>query len=204
MARPRSLWRMTVRMASRPGGYGGGVYPAPRRSVPEQIREDMIQLVIKPTVPAGLLDENTKFYVNPTGRLVIGGPQGDSGLTGGRIIVDTYGGSAPTAAARSPARTPPRWTGPPLAPAGCQERGGRRLARTAARCSWPMPLAWPGPSKRAGGDFRHRQGIRHKLEEAVEKVFDLRPTPLSGTWICASPSTASWRPTATWAVRIWA
>ena len=61
----------------------------------ERIRRDMIELVVKPTVPAELLDENTKYYVNPTGRFVIGGPQGDSGLTGRKIIVDTYGGSAP-------------------------------------------------------------------------------------------------------------
>ena len=54
----------------------------------------MIELVIKPTVPAELMDENTKIYVNPTGRFVIGGPQGDSGLTGRKIIVDTYGGAA--------------------------------------------------------------------------------------------------------------
>ena len=64
-------------------------------ATPEQIRRDLIELVIKPTVPAGLLDENTKIFTNPTGRFVIGGPQGDSGLTGRKIIVDTYGGSAP-------------------------------------------------------------------------------------------------------------
>ena len=58
----------------------------------EQLREDIIKYVVKPIVPENMIDENTKFFINPTGRFVIGGPQGDSGLTGRKIIVDTYGG----------------------------------------------------------------------------------------------------------------
>ena len=60
----------------------------------EQIHKDIIEQVINAVVPAEMLDENTKYYINPTGRFVIGGPQGDAGLTGRKIIVDTYGGMA--------------------------------------------------------------------------------------------------------------
>ena len=61
----------------------------------EQLREEILDQVIKPTIPVELLDANTKYYVNPTGRFVVGGPMGDTGLTGRKIIVDTYGGAAP-------------------------------------------------------------------------------------------------------------
>ena len=60
----------------------------------DQIREDVINQVIRPVVPADLIDANTKFFINPTGRFVVGGPMGDAGLTGRKIIVDTYGGIA--------------------------------------------------------------------------------------------------------------
>jgi S-adenosylmethionine synthetase len=61
----------------------------------EQLRKDVLEKIIKATVPADLMDENTKFHINPTGRFVIGGPMGDAGVTGRKIIVDTYGGYAP-------------------------------------------------------------------------------------------------------------
>jgi S-adenosylmethionine synthetase len=61
----------------------------------ETLREDLIEKIIQKTVPASMMDKNTKFYINPTGRFVIGGPQGDAGVTGRKIIVDTYGGAAP-------------------------------------------------------------------------------------------------------------
>ncbi|EKC47499.1 methionine adenosyltransferase, partial [human gut metagenome] len=74
----------------------------------EQLRADVMEKVIKATIPAELLDENTKYYINPTGRFVVGGPQGDSGLTAARSSSTPTAATHATAAARSPARTPAR------------------------------------------------------------------------------------------------
>lgn len=100
----------------------------------EQIREAVIEEIIKPVLPSHMLAE-TKYLVNPTGRFVIGGPQGDCSLTGRKIIVDTYGGAARTAAARSRARTRPRWTVRPPTPRATWPRTWwRRAWRANARC----------------------------------------------------------------------
>ena len=109
-----------------------------------KLRADMIELVIRPTIPAELLDEQTRYLINPTGRFVVGGPQADSGLTGRKIIVDTYGGSARTAAARSPARTRRRSTAAPPTPRATWPRTSLPPdSPSAASCSWPTPSAWP-------------------------------------------------------------
>lgn len=110
----------------------------------EQIREDMIRLVIKPTIPPELLDDKTKIYINPTGRFVIGGPQSDSGLTGRKIIVDTYGGSAPHGGGCFSGKDPTRSTvRPPMRHAGLQRILWPHTLPPAVRCSWPMQSALP-------------------------------------------------------------
>ncbi len=142
----------------------------------EKLREDIIREVVMPTVPQNLIDEDTKFYINPTGRFVIGGPQGDSGLTGRKIIVDTYGGYArhgggafsgkdPTKVDRSAAYAS-RWVAKNVVAAGLAKRCEVQLA---------YAIGVAKPVSVMVDTFGTNTVSEEKIEAAIAKVFDLRP-----------------------------
>ena len=145
----------------------------------EQIKADLMEHVIKPVIPAELLDDETKYFVNPTGKFVIGGPQGDSGLTGRKIIVDTYGGYAhhgggafsgkdPTKVDRS-ATYAARWVAKNMVAAGLADKLEVQVAY-AIGVAHPVSIMVDSFGTGVFSD--------EKLAEIVEKHFDLRPSAI--------------------------
>jgi S-adenosylmethionine synthetase len=142
----------------------------------EQIRRDILDHVVFPTVPTGLLDDKTKYFVNPTGRFVIGGPQGDSGVTGRKIIVDTYGGVARHGGGAFSGKDPTK-----------VDRSAAYAARYAAK-----NIVAAGIADRCEIQLAYAIGVAHpvsvsietygtgkipdeKIVELINTVFDFRP-----------------------------
>jgi S-adenosylmethionine synthetase len=144
-----------------------------------QIREDLIREVALPVIPAELNRGDIRFFVNPTGRFVIGGPQGDSGLTGRKIIVDTYGGSAPHGGGAFSGKDPTkvdrsaayaaRWVAKNIVAAGLAERCQVQIA-------YAIGVAEPVSVNVTS--FGTGKVSDEKLAKAVSQVFDLRPTAI--------------------------
>ena len=145
----------------------------------DQIEKDMIEFVIRKVIPHELLDENTKYYINPTGRFVIGGPQGDSGLTGRKIIVDTYGGYGrhgggcfsgkdPTKVDRSAAYAA-RWVAKNLVAAKVADKLEIELA-------YAIGIAKPVSIN--VDTFGTGKISDDKIVEIINKIFDLRPAAI--------------------------
>lgn len=145
----------------------------------EELRDDIKNIVILPTIPANLVDENTKFYINPTGRFVIGGPVGDSGLTGRKIIVDTYGGYSRHGGGAFSGKDPTK-----------VDRSAAYAARHIAK-----NIVAAGLAQKCEVQIAYAIGVAHpvsimvdtfgtseipgeKIAQAVEKVFDLRPAAI--------------------------
>ena len=146
---------------------------------PLTLRQDMIERVIKPCIPAEMLDAETKYYINPTGRFVLGGPAADTGLTGRKIIVDTYGGSAPHGGGAFSGKDPTkvdrsaayaaRWVAKNVVAAGLASRCQVQLAYAIGVARPVSVLVQTFGTGVVADDV---------LEAAVEKVFDLRPTAI--------------------------
>ena len=148
----------------------------------EKLKKDLIKYVIKPVVPSELVDKETRIFINPTGRFVIGGPVGDTGLTGRKIIVDTYGGYGrhgggcfsgkdPTKVDRSAAYAA-RWVAKNIVAAGLARRCEVELA---------YAIGVARPVSIMVDTFGTGTVSDEKLAQAVQKVFDLRPTAIINT-----------------------
>ena len=148
----------------------------------ETLRSDILEKVIKPIIPSGLMDENTKFFINPTGRFVVGGPQGDTGLTGRKIIVDTYGGYArhgggafsgkdPTKVDRSAAYAA-RYVAKNIVAAGLADKCEIQLA---------YAIGVAKPVSVMIDTFGTGKFADDEIVKAVNEVFDLRPSAIIDT-----------------------
>ena len=154
----------------------------------ETLREDILAKVIKPIIPTELFDDNTKVYINPTGRFVVGGPQGDTGLTGRKIIVDTYGGYArhgggafsgkdPTKVDRSAAYAS-RYVAKNIVAAGLAKKCEIQLA---------YAIGVAKPVSVMVDTFGTGVVADEKIADAVNKVFDLRPAAIIDTLKLRAP-----------------
>ena len=190
---PRRVHTVVVSSAARP-----------RRRHERPLRRRSASRSSRRRIPADCVDEQTQYLVNPTGRFVIGGPMGDAGLTGRKIIVDTYGGMAPPRRRRVQRQGPDQ--GRPLGrvhgPLRRQERRRGRAGATASSCSWPTPSAWRTPCRVNVDTFGTGEVADETIARADRRA--LRPAARRdhrAASTCAGRSTGRPPPTATSAGR---